>query len=228
MADPAPPRTHAQASRQRRDIASGEVMEEARLIRFVAGPDDGVVPDLGRDLPGRGLWVEATRAALEQAVKRQAFSRAAKRKLTVPPGIADQVETLLARRCLDRLGLARRAGALTSGFEKTAAALSAGQVSWLIEASDGSADGRDKLLALVRRQARPPQICGAFSGDELSLALGLGHAIHSALLAGRWSQRWSEEIGRLAGFRPLQPAGWSHPESAGRVPRDMGSRDGGA
>jgi len=228
MTDPRPPRTHAEASRQRRDVASGEVMDEARLIRFVAGPDDAVVPDLGRDLPGRGVWVEATRSALEQAIKRQAFSRSAKRKLAVPADLIEQVETLLARRCLDRLGLARKAGALTSGFEKTAAALTGGQVVWLIEASDGSADGRHKLLALVRRQARPAQVCGAFSGDELSLALGLGHAIHSALLAGRWSQRWSEEIGRLAGFRPLQPAGWSHPESTGQVPQDLGHQDGGA
>lgn len=218
-----PPRTHAEASRQRRDIVSGQVMDEARLIRFVAGPDDAVVPDLGRDLPGRGLWVEATRAAVETAAKRQAFSRSAKRKLTAPPGLADEVEALLARRCLHRLGLARRAGALTSGFEKTASALAAGQVGWLIEASDGSADGRDKLLSLVRRQAKPPQICGAFSGDELSLALGLGHAIHSGLLAGRWSQRWAEEIGRLAGFRPLQPAGWGHPDRSGPEYRDGGA-----
>jgi predicted RNA-binding protein YlxR (DUF448 family) len=209
------PKTHAEASRQRRDIASGEVMEEARLIRFVAGPDGTVVPDLGRDLPGRGLWVEATRSALDLAIKRQAFSRAAKTKLAASPDLADQVEQLLHRRALHRLGLARKAGALTSGFEKTAAALRAGQVAWLIEASDGSADGRDKLLALLRHQSGPARVCGVFSGDELSLALGLGHAIHSALLAGRWSQRWSEEIGRLAGFRPLQPEGWSPPEPSG-------------
>ena len=31
------------------------------LIRFVVGPD-GVVPDLKRKLPGRGLWVTAERA----------------------------------------------------------------------------------------------------------------------------------------------------------------------
>lgn len=206
------PRTHAEASRQRRDIASGLVMDEARLIRFVVGPDGQIVPDLGRDLPGRGLWVEATRAAVNQAIKRQAFSRAAKTKLNVPPDLADQVETLLARRCIHRLGLARKAGALTSGFEKTASALKAGQVAWLIEASDGAQDGRDKLLAIGRNLGTPPKICGTFSGDELSLALGLGHAIHSALLAGRWSQRWSEEMGRLAGFRLLQPDGWSLPE----------------
>ncbi len=205
------PRTHAEASRQRRDIASGEVMEEARLIRFVAGPEGQVTPDLGRDLPGRGLWVEATRTALDLAIKRQAFSRAAKTKLSVAPGLSDQVAELLARRALHRLGLARKAGALTSGFEKTDAALRAGQVAWLIEASDGSSDGRDKLLAVVRRQPVPPKVCGAFTSDELSLALGLGHAIHSALLTGRWSRRWSEEIGRLAGFRPIQPDSWELP-----------------
>ncbi len=215
MNDPTPPRTHAEASRQRRDIASGVVMDEALLLRFVIGPDDAIVPDLGRDLPGRGLWIEARRAAVDQAVKRQAFSRAAKRKLSVPADLSAQVERLLARRCLHRLGLARRAGALTSGFEKTAAAIAAGQIGWLIEASDGAPDGRNKLLALARRQASPPQVCGAFSGDELSLALGLGHAIHSALLAGRWSKRWTEDIGRLAGFRPLQPVGWGHPETSG-------------
>ncbi len=190
-------------------------MDEARLIRFVASPDGEVVADLSRKLPGRGFWVEATRAALQQAVKRNAFSRAAKTKLSVPPNLADTVEAMLAQRCLDRLGLARGAGALTSGFEKVADAVSSGRATWLIEASDGSADGRDKLLALARRRTRPLMICGAFSGDELSLALGRGHAIHSALLAGRWSQRWSEEIGRLAGFRPLQPAGWSLLESSG-------------
>lgn len=190
-------------------------MDEARLIRFVAGPDGEVVPDLARNLPGRGLWVEATRTALEQAVKRNAFSRAAKTKLSAPSELADRVEALLARRCLERLGLARKAGALTSGFEKVAAAIPSGRTVWLIEASDGSADGRDKLLALARRQPSPVKVCGAFSSDELSLALGLGHAIHSALLAGRWSQRWSEEIGRFAGFRLLQPESWGHLESSG-------------
>ena len=49
------------ASRQRKCAASGEAMDEAHLIRFVAGPDGQVVPDLGRKLPGRGVWVTASR-----------------------------------------------------------------------------------------------------------------------------------------------------------------------
>ena len=56
-------------------------MDEARLIRFVAGPDGVVAPDLARKLPGRGLWVAADRASVETAAKKNLFSRAAKAKL---------------------------------------------------------------------------------------------------------------------------------------------------
>ena len=37
------------------------------LIRFVAGPDGAIVPDLARRLPGRGVWVDATREAVDAA-----------------------------------------------------------------------------------------------------------------------------------------------------------------
>jgi len=206
---PPAPMTLAEAARQRRDLVSGLVMEEARLIRFVVAPDGAVTPDIGRKLPGRGLWVAADRDSVGQAVRKGGFSRAAKAKVSAPDDLADRVESLLVKQCLDRLGLARRAGALTSGFEKVSALVSSGRAAWLIEASDGSADGRGKLLALARHAPKPPQVCGAFGADELSLALGLGHAIHTAFSAGRWAERWTEALGRLAGFRPILPERWS-------------------
>ncbi len=196
----------ATIDRERRDLVSHEVMDESRLIRFVAGPDGQVVPDLGRKLPGRGLWVEASRASVEAAVKKNGFTRAAKTKLTAPADLADVVERLLARRCLDHLGLARREGVLISGFEKTAASLRAGKAAWVLEAADGSADGRGKILALARHQTA--KICGAFTADDLSLALGLENAIHAVLLAGGRADRWTIEVERLAGFRPLRPPHW--------------------
>src|ERR1700757_385290 len=152
--------------RERRDIVTGEVMDEARLIRFVAGPDAVVVPDLARKLPGRGIWVAADRASVETAAKKGLFSRAAKAKLAAAPELADQIEMLLRRRLLSGLGLARRAGDLTSGFEKVSAAINAGRAAWLIEASDGAADGRRKLLALARKQSRPPGLVGVFFATE--------------------------------------------------------------
>lgn len=196
----------ATIDRERRDLVSHEVMDESRLIRFVAGPDGQVVPDLGRKLPGRGLWVEASRTSVEAAVKKNGFTRAAKTKLTAPADLADVIERLLARRCLDQLGLARREGVLISGFEKTAASLRAGKAAWVLEAADGSADGRGKILALARHQTA--KICGAFTADDLSLALGLENAIHAVLLAGGRADRWTIEVERLAGFRPLRPPHW--------------------
>jgi predicted RNA-binding protein YlxR (DUF448 family) len=205
---PASPATHAEASRQRRDLVSGEVMDEARLIRFVAGPGGLVAPDLARKLPGRGLWVAANRTAVETAARKGGFSRAAKTKLAAPADLADQVERLMLKRVLDGLGLARRAGDLTSGFEKASAAIAAGKAAWMIEASDGSADGRRKLLQVARRLDATPRLLGAFGADELSLALGLGNVIHLVFLAGRGAERWTVDVERLSGFRPLLPESW--------------------
>ena len=205
---PDQPKTLAEAARQRRDLVSGEVMPEARLIRFVASPDGKVVPDLPRNLPGRGMWVAATRAAVAEAAKRGGFSRSAKAKLAADADLADQVEKLLLRRLLDRLGLARKAGELTYGFEKVTAAIAGGRVAWVIEASDGAADGRRKLMQVVRRLPRPPPVIGVFGTDELGLALGLGNVIHLAFLAGRGAERWTEDVQRLSGFRPLLPESW--------------------
>jgi predicted RNA-binding protein YlxR (DUF448 family) len=215
----ASPATHAAASRERRDIVSGEVRPEAGLIRFVVGPGEVVVPDLARKLPGRGLWVAADRASVEAAAKKSLFARAAKARVTAPPGLADQVEALLKSRLLSGLGLARRAGDLTSGFEKVSSAISSGKAAWLIEASDGAADGRRKLLALARKQSRPPGLFGVFTAEELGLALGGENVIHTAFLAGRAAERWTEDVQRLSGFRPLLPEDWrEEPSEAKREP----------
>ena len=202
------PEPDAYDPRERRDIVSGEVMDEAKLIRFVVGPGGEAFPDLARKLPGRGMWVAADRASIETAAKKGLFSRAAKTKLSAAPDLADQVESLLKRRLLSGLGLARRGGDLTSGFEKVSAAISAGRTAWLIEASDSAADGRRKLRAVVRKQSRAPGVIGVFSSTELGLALGLENVIHTAFLAGRAADHWTQDVQRLSGFCPLLPESW--------------------
>jgi len=202
------PRTKAEADRQRRDLVSGEVTDEAALIRFVAGPEGVVTADLARKLPGRGLWVAANREAVAAAAKKNLFARAAKAKLTAPADLADQVEALLRRRILHGLGLARRAGGLVLGFEKVAAAASGGKAAWLVEATDGAPDGRRKLMQAARRSPVPPRVLGVFNSDELGLALGLDNVIHLAFLAGRGCRSWSTDVEKLAGFSPLLPESW--------------------
>jgi ribosomal protein L7Ae-like RNA K-turn-binding protein len=109
---------------------------------------------------------------------------------------------------LSALGLAKKGGDLTSGFEKVSAAIGSGKAAWMIEASDGAADGRRKLLAQVRKQARPPGLFAVFGTEDLGLALGLENVIHTAFLAGRAADRWTEDVRRLSGFCPLLPESW--------------------
>ena len=196
------------AERERKDLVSGQVMDEACLIRFVPGPDGQVFPDLGRKLPGRGLWVAANRDAVDTAAKKGLFARAAKAGVKAAPDLSDQIERILMKRCLDQLGLARREGVLISGFEKCHAALKAGRAAWLIEASDSSGDGRTKLLVAVHKSERDVEVCGVFPSSDLGLALGLENAIHHVLPVGRRAERWAFEARRLAGFRPLLPSEW--------------------
>ncbi|KQS57528.1 DNA-binding protein [Brevundimonas sp. Leaf363] len=213
----------ATQDRERRDLVTRQVMDESRLIRFVAAPDGSVAPDLGRRLPGRGMWVAADRASIATAAAKNLFSRAAKAPLKPAADLSDIVEQLLFRRCLDQLGLARREGVLISGFEKVAASLRSGRTAWLIEAADGSADGRGKLMALAKHQSPPPKVCGLFSADDLSLALGLENAIHAVLPVGGRADRWTVEVERLAGFRPLRPPEWGQDTPRGGSGADAGS-----
>ena len=215
MSSPAPA-THAEASRERRDAVSGVVMAEARLVRFVAAPDGRVIPDLARKLPGRGIWVASTRAAVDQAVKRNAFARSAKTQLRPSADLTEQVAALLRQRLLSGLGLARRSGDLTFGFEKTASAVESGKAAWLIEASDGAADGRRKMFQSIGRTDWPPGVLAAFTSDELSLALGLGPVIHVGFMAGQAARRWTVDVERYAGFDPLLPPGWREGPGDGR------------
>lgn len=178
------------------------------MIRFVRGPDGSAVPDLAAKLPGRGAWVCARRDAIERAVSRKAFSRAFKSETAVQDGLAAAIEAGLAEKVLSAFGLARRAGEAQAGFDQARAALKSGGVALLAEASDGAADGRDKLFGLVKSVGGPILVVGCFDSTALGLALGRGRVVHLTLQHGAAAKRAAREARRLAGFRALVPESW--------------------
>ena len=78
------PRTR---ERERMCAATRTVRPVSDLIRFVVGPQGEVVPDVKGKLPGRGIWITATRDALGEAIKRKAFTRSFKREVRLPVGL---------------------------------------------------------------------------------------------------------------------------------------------
>jgi predicted RNA-binding protein YlxR (DUF448 family) len=202
-------RVAAKEGRERLCIASREVLPESRLVRFVVAPDGALTPDLAAKLPGRGIWVEARREAVEKAAKKGLFAKSAGRAVEAPADLADRVEALLEARCLSLLGLARRAGELAVGFDQVRALLKSRQPAYMIEACDGAADGRTKLLRLARAAWGDTPVAGAFTANALGEALGRGPTAHLALEDGPAARRFAGEFTRLSGFHPATPAFWA-------------------
>jgi predicted RNA-binding protein YlxR (DUF448 family) len=177
-------------------------MPDNRLIRFVADPDGHVVPDAGAKLPGRGLWVEASRDAVNTAVEKKLFSRAAKAQVTAGTDLAARAEKALVTRMLGDLGIARRSGALVLGFDNVLRALMGPKPpKVLIEAFDGAADGKRKLYAAAHRLELQCVVIESLTSAELGLALGRENVIHAAVQPGGLAERLTFDAERLSGFR---------------------------
>ncbi|QYX57031.1 RNA-binding protein [Roseovarius sp. SCSIO 43702] len=181
---------------ERKCIASGEVRPISELVRFVVGPDAQVVPDLAGKLPGRGIWVTASRPALNKAVEKGLFKRAAKHAVTVPPDLPDRVETMLAQRVVNLISLNRKGGNAVAGYEKVKDWLSKEEAVALVQASDGSERGKSKLSTPHRGH-----FIGWLTADELGQAFGRQTVIHAALRAGGLTKRVVDEAQRLKGLR---------------------------
>lgn len=181
---------------ERKCIATGDAQPKHGLIRFVAGPDGQIVPDLANKLPGRGIYVASDRAALEKAVKKNLFSRAAKQPVTLPDDLVGMLEPMLARRVIDLISLARKSGIAVAGYEKVKDWLQKEEAEVLLQSSDGSARGKSKLST-----PHYGSYIGWLTSDELGMAFGRETVIHAALGAGGLTKRVVEDAQRLKGLR---------------------------
>ncbi|MFN3658286.1 MAG: RNA-binding protein [Pseudolabrys sp.] len=193
---------------QRSCALTRALLPVSEMIRFVLGPDGAVVPDVKRKLPGRGVWITATREAIAEAVKRNVFARSFKRNLRVGGDLADEAERMLERAALDALAIAGKAGLVAAGFAKAEAALARDEAVALLHAHDGSPDGRRKLEAVRHRKTEGNgaeiAIIDAFSGEQLDLALNRPNVVHAALLPGPGSETFLARATRLMRFRTGQ------------------------
>jgi predicted RNA-binding protein YlxR (DUF448 family) len=177
------------------------------LIRFVVAPTGEVMPDLKRKLPGRGLWVSASRKLVAEAVRRHQFTKGFKRDVRVAPGLAADTENLLIRSVIEALAMAAKAGQVVAGFGKVEDALAQGQARALIHASDGAADGIRKLDAAARQNAginaesNQIRVVTALTSEQLDLALGRSNVVHAALLAGPASKTFLSRSQTLVRYR---------------------------
>lgn len=183
---------------ERKCLATGEVEPKQGLIRFVMGPDGQVVPDVMGKLPGRGVYVSATRSALAAAVKKKLFARGFKAQVQLPEDLPQEVERQVVRRVIELLSLARKSGDAVAGYEKVKDWLYKEDARVLIQASDGSGRGKSKLSTPYKGK-----FIGCLTADELGMAFGRQTVIHAALASGGLSKRVVDEAQRLQGLREM-------------------------
>jgi predicted RNA-binding protein YlxR (DUF448 family) len=181
-------RSSSAHAHERRCLVTGETLPKDELIRFAAGPDNSVVPDLAQNLPGRGLWVKAEREAIDTAARKNLFAKAAKSSVKADPELAGLVEQLLHKRCLAFMGLARGAGLAVLGQPQVEAALKAGKLDMLLLAPDaGSTPSHTRSIIEIRR----------FTRDELGAAFGHDQIVYAGLKQHSLTEKLKQELARL-------------------------------
>jgi uncharacterized protein len=186
----------AESGPLRRCAVTRERLPKERMIRFVVAPDRALVPDLAARLPGRGIWLSARGDVIETARIRGAFAKAARGPVAVPPDLLDVLQAALARRIGEHLGLARRAGQAVAGFAKVREWLQNGRAALIVQASDGSADERARLVGGWNGPVIAPLPAAALGG-----VFGREQAVHVAVAAGGLAERLRVDAERLDGLR---------------------------
>lgn len=194
------PETEPEAGPLRRCVLTGERQAKEAMIRFVVAPDGRVVPDLAARLPGRGMWLSAKAAVLEDRRLGPAFARAAKARVTLPDDLPTMLVAGLERRVAELLGLARRAGQAVAGFVAAREWVASGRAGLVVEARDGAPDGRRKLLA----GAAVP-VVAPLTAVQLGAVFARDHVVHVAIATGRLARLIATEAQRLAGVRGDTP-----------------------
>lgn len=180
----------------RRCIVTRESLPTSRMVRFVVAPDDAVVPDIRGKLPGRGLWLTARRDIVDRASAANLFARAARRRVVVGDDLSDRVESLLRERCLELIGMARRAGQAVAGYEKVRGYLQSGRARAIVVACDAAPGSRAKIMG----SASGVMIVDGLSAAELGRVFGREAVVHVGIGSRELAARLVEQADRLAGF----------------------------
>lgn len=194
-----------QPVRTRQCIVTRTLLPTSGMIRFVVAPDKAIIPDIVAKLPGRGLWLEASRQTVQAAVKQSLFAKAARQTVLVEPDLDQRVAALLKRRCLERLALIQKSGQIITGFTKLKSALENNEIAVLIHAVEAAPDGIKKLAAKktasTRHTNRPIPVVRSFTGSDLDAALGGSNLTHIGIKSNRQVLFFMTDLARLINYQ---------------------------
>lgn len=139
-----------------------------------------LVFDMRQKAPGRGAYLHPK--CLEQALKKQAFSRAFKQKVNIPQDLRQQLIDGITRRLQESITTCVRAQAVSIGQSQTAEAMKANRVHAILLAHDAGSSTLEKYQTNADRKdiavftQYGAQEIGSLCGKTHVTLLGLMHA----------------------------------------------------
>lgn len=180
---------------ERKCIVCGKTDEKENLLRFTVTPENRVVPDFKKKLPGKGIWVKNSKKALETAVTKNLFSKVVKKNVKVD-GLVEMTESILHKRGLDAVSLARKAGILLTGLEKVSEAIKKDKIAFILEAKDAGTDGHNRIMLLAKNL----EVFRTYDIEELDKALDKVNTVHAAFLKSAMAKTVYNEFSRFENF----------------------------
>ena len=193
----------------RQCISTRQIVAKDSRLRFVAGPDGKLVPDLAEKLPGRGAYVGASPDLVEQAVMRGHFRRHLGDGLRdVPQGplLVSQIESLLQARLVQQLGLARRANLAVIG---SGSMRDEPWIEGLLIAEDASKREAQALTGAVQ----PDWVEDGLPSETLGAAFGRASVAYVGLRGSSYAsdeKMRTEILTTLSRWRPFLAAAACH------------------
>ncbi|MBP9877407.1 MAG: DUF448 domain-containing protein [Alphaproteobacteria bacterium] len=99
-------------------IVSRKLLPREEMFRFVLSPENQLIFDLDEELPGKGVWLEASRDSFDKALKSKAFDKAVKGRPLLDFVSHEHIVNRFKLKCLSFLGFAQKKGDVIHGFEK--------------------------------------------------------------------------------------------------------------
>lgn len=180
---------------ERKCILEGKTKPLNELLRFVELNNE-LLPDFNKKLPAKGMYVTADKLSLTTALEKKLFHKVSRHCLKISENFMENVEILLKQKALNSLNIARKSGALLTGFEKLKEAIKKDKVDFIVEASDAGHDGKEKVALL----AKTIEIFNLFSIDELDRTLNKENTVYVAILKGNTSRMVYDNIKKYQNF----------------------------
>jgi predicted RNA-binding protein YlxR (DUF448 family) len=180
---------------ERKCIVEGIVKPLSEMLRFVE-VDNMLLPDFNKKLPGKGMYVTANRLFIQKAIDKKIFHKVSRHNLKIPDDFMDMIENLIKQKALDSINMARKSGALVTGFEKVKEATKKNNVEFIIQATDAGVDGKEKVALF----AKSIEIFNLFSIDELDITLNKQNTVHIAVLKNNVSRMVYDNLKKYQNF----------------------------